>query len=436
MSGNKENEYFSDGLAEEILNALAKTPGLKVIARTSSFAFRGKEQDITKIAEMLRVKTILEGSVRTSGNRLRVTAQLVSAADGSHLWSERYDRKLTEVFEIQDDISQNIANALRVKLLAPRRPTQNVEAYLNYLKGIFFFERAFTPQTLEKARIHFQQALAIDPNCALAHAGLAGCYCALPLLGLRASAEVLPLAKSCVEKALALDPALSDIHAVRGVVSVLVNYDWKAAEGDFRIALALEPVIPIVRFQFAYYFLMPRRRFKEAQEQIRRALDADPLAVLYHYALTYLLYIMGDLDGAIKHAAGALEMDAAFWPLHAVIGLSQLDKGLVLDSVASFQRAVELAPWSPVLAPWLAGVYTRAGRHSEAGQLLRDALSSPLGMANYYAIVGEADQMFEYLERCWKEREAMLALHIVTPRFNPYRSDPRFHALLHKMHLA
>ena len=174
LSADKENEYFSDGLAEEILNLLAKIPGLKVIARTSSFAFRGKEQDITKIAEALRVRTILEGSVRRAGNRLRVTAQFINAADGTHLWSERYDRDMTDVFAIQDEIGQAISEALKVRL-APRAQAVNIEAYQNYLKGQYYSVR-FTPESLAKAKECFEQALAIDPNYAPAYSGLAGYY--------------------------------------------------------------------------------------------------------------------------------------------------------------------------------------------------------------------------------------------------------------------
>src|SRR6266851_2968063 len=197
MSADKENEYFSDGLAEEILNLLAKIPGLKVIARTSSFAFRGKEQDITQIAEALRVLTILEGSVRRAGNRIRVTAQLINAADGTHLWSERYDRDMADVFAIQDEIAQAISEALKVRL-APRAQIVNLEAYQNYLKGQYYRVR-LTAESLAKSKEYFEQALAIDPNYASAYSGLATYYNSLAALSLKSTGEVAPLAKSAAE---------------------------------------------------------------------------------------------------------------------------------------------------------------------------------------------------------------------------------------------
>jgi TolB-like protein len=202
MSGDKEQEYFSDGLAEEILNLLAKIPGLKVTARTSSFAFRGKEQDITKIAEALRVRTILEGSVRKAGNRVRVTAQLINAADGYHLWSERYDRDMTDVFAIQDEIGQAISEALKLHLAPRAQTTVNIEAWQCWLKGQYHVLR-FTPESLTKAKECFEQALAIDPNYTLAYSGLARYYYTLATLGIMPAREAAPLAKSAAEKALA-----------------------------------------------------------------------------------------------------------------------------------------------------------------------------------------------------------------------------------------
>ncbi len=255
MSADKENEYFSDGLAEEILNLLAKIPNLKVIARTSSFSFRGKEQDIRKIAETLGVSHVLEGSVRRAGNRLRVTAQLIHAADGAHLWSERYDRDMTDVFAIQDEIGQAISEALQVRL-APRAEAVNVEAYQLYLKGQYHRNR-ITAESLAKAKECFEQALAIDPNYAPAYSGLATYYYALGVLAVKPAGEVMPLAKVAAEKALAIDPANSEAHSVLATVAGIFDYDWKLAETHFRKAMAMAPVPPLVRYRYAQYYLQP-----------------------------------------------------------------------------------------------------------------------------------------------------------------------------------
>ena len=248
MSADKENEYFSDGLAEEILNLLTKIPGLKVIARTSAFSFRGKEQDIRKIAETLGVSHVLEGSVRRAGNRLRVTAQLIHAADATHLWSERYDRDMTDVFAIQDEIGQAISEALKLRLAARAR-TVNVEAYQNYLKAQYYRARP-RAESLAKAKECFERALAIDPNHAPAYSGLAGFYYVLAVLEMKVAADVVPLAKSAAEKALAIDPADSEALSVLGVVAASYDYDWQAAGTHFRQAMTVEPVPTLVRIRY------------------------------------------------------------------------------------------------------------------------------------------------------------------------------------------
>ena len=242
VRSDKENEYFSDGLAEEILNLLAKIPGLKVIARTSSFAFRGKEQDITAIAQTLRVRTILEGSVRRAGNRIRVTAQLIEAESGSHLWSERYDRDMTDIFAVQDEIGQAIAAALKVRLVG-RTQEVNLDAYQYYLKGNYHRFR-FMPESLVQAKACFEQALAIAPGYASAYSGLAGYYFTLAVVGIRPWTEVSPLARSAAEKALAIDPANSEAHSLLAILAGALVFDWKVSEKHHGLALAEDPVPP------------------------------------------------------------------------------------------------------------------------------------------------------------------------------------------------
>jgi TolB-like protein/tRNA A-37 threonylcarbamoyl transferase component Bud32 len=238
LSADRENEYFGDGLAEEIINALTKVPELRVIARTSAFAFRGKEQDLRTIGQRLRVGTILEGSVRSAANRIRVTAQLINVADESHLWSDRYDREMTDVFAIQDDISQAIANALKVKVAPPRRRTANIDAFQSYLKGLYWYQR-YTAESLARAKESFEQALKHDPAYAPAHGGLAVFYCGLGAVGIKRMIEMVPLAKSAAENALAIDQTLSEAHSVLGWVAGAVEYDWQSAEHHFQVAMAV-----------------------------------------------------------------------------------------------------------------------------------------------------------------------------------------------------
>jgi eukaryotic-like serine/threonine-protein kinase len=437
MSADKENEYFSDGLAEEILNLLAKIPGLKVIARTSSFAFRGKEQDITKIAEALRVRTILEGSVRRAGNRLRITAQLINAVDGSHLWSERYDRDLTDIFAIQDEIGQAISEALKVRL-APRAQTVNIDAYQNYLKGQYYRAR-YTPESLAKAKECFEQALAINPNYARAYSGLAEYYFLLAGLDIKSTGDIAPLAKSAAEKALGIDPANSEALSVLAIMAANSDYDWKAAERHFRQAMAVEPVPPIVRLRYVLYYVLPLRRFPEAMEQSRLALETDPLSIVLHFGMAWSMCAAKQYLEAIEYIRKALEIDSNFYMIWAVLGRAQFRAGLAQEAITSWNRVVELAPWWSLGAWNLATAYHQAGDHERSQEWVRKLAVShnyTYGSATYYAATGEVDVMFEALGRACEERTRQIIDIQWEPFFDPYRADPRFQALLRRTNLA
>ena len=271
MGADKENEYFSDGLAEEIINFLAQIPGLKVTARTSAFAFRGKEQDIRKIAEALGVATILEGSVRRSGNRIRVTAQLINAADGYHLWSQRYDREMADLFALQDEIAQAIASALQVKLSGAPAPFEqykpNLPAYEALLKARHYLG-SFRPDLLPRIKEYFEQAIALDPKFALAHCEYGGYFGAMAVVGTLPANQALPMVRSLAQKALELDPSLPEGHAMLGMVAACLEYDWKEAERRFRLAMARDPVPVFVRLHYAMGYLLPTGRPAEAVQQL------------------------------------------------------------------------------------------------------------------------------------------------------------------------
>jgi len=437
MSADKENEYFSDGLAEEILNLLAKIPGLKVIARTSAFAFRGKETDLRTIAERLNVRTILEGSVRRAGNRIRVTAQLINAADESHLWSERYDRELTDIFAIQDEIGQAISEALKVRL-APRAQTVNIEAYQNYLKGQYHFQRV-TPESLAKAKECYEQALAIDPNYAPAFSGLAEYYYVQAVLGMKPVGDVAPLAKSDAEKALAIDPADRAAHSLLAILAETFDHNWKVAENHHRRAMAAEPVATGVRFRYARFHLLPLGRFADAMEQCRLALETDPLSMILHTGMAISLYYARQYREAIEYARRSLEIDANYYLIWYAIGRCQLGAGFPKDAIARFKRVVDLAPWYFEGAWFLATAYLQAGdreRSQELARKLADSHGHTFGAAWYYAAAGEVDAMFEALNGAYRQRDPSLPLFQNEPVVDPYRSDPRFQSLLRRMNLA
>jgi serine/threonine-protein kinase len=427
MSRDVEDEYFSDGLAEEIINALTQVKGLKVIARTSAFAFKGKNEDIRKIAETLGVSNVLEGSVRRAGNRLRITAQLIHAADGTHLWSQRYDRDMTDVFAIQDEISQAISEALQVHL-APRARKVNLEAFQLYLKGQYHRARV-TPESLAKAKEFFEQALAIDPNYAAAHGALAMYYFGLAMLDVKPIADVAPLAKAAAERALAIDPADREAHTVLGTVAGMVDYDWSAAEAHFQKAMAAEPVPPRVRALYAWHYLLPWGRFAEAIEQCRLGLETDPLSMPVHVIMANSASRAKQHRESMECARRALEIDANYHYAWNAMGSAQLHAGLAQEAIATLKRAVDLAPWDPLVKWVLAAAYHQAGDREHSRELtgkLTGSESRALGAAMYFAGTGEVDAMFQALDAGYRQRDPRLPSVHNDPVFDPYRADPRF----------
>jgi serine/threonine protein kinase/Tfp pilus assembly protein PilF len=442
LSADKENEYFSDGLAEEIINALSKVSDLRVIARTSAFAFRSKEQDLRQIGRRLEVGTILEGSVRRAGNRIRVTAQLVKLADESHLWSERYDREMTDIFAIQDEIAQSITSALKVKFVGARQQTRNIEAYQNYLKGLYFYQR-YNAESLVLARESFEEALLHDAGYAPAQAGLAVFYYGLGAVGIKRMADMAPLAKSAAEQALAIDSTLSEAHSVLGLITGSVEYDWKLAERHFQTAMSADPVPALVRVRYSLYFLTPLRRFDEALEQYKLALATDPLSMMVHFGLGFALYCQQRYDEAIDHAAKHLKLFPEYWLLHFLMGMASAQKGSFERAIASLEENLRLSPTFTLATGFLAAAYSKCGMSEQAEKVMNDLAKqdsqqhvSPASHSVYEAAAGRPDRMFEFLEAAWAERDPYLTRIDAEPYFDPYRSDPRFCALLGKMNLA
>jgi serine/threonine-protein kinase len=442
LSADKENEYFSDGLAEEIINVLAKVPELRVIARTSAFAFREKEQDLRTIGERLRVGTILEGSVRRAGNRIRVTARLINVADESHLWSERFDREIEDIFAIQDEISQAIANALKVKLTGAQHRTANIEAFQNHLKGLYWYQR-YNPESLAKAKEAFERALGHDPGYAPAHAGLAVFYYGLGALSIRPMIDMAPLAKSAAGMALLIDPTLSEAHSVLGLIAGAVEYDWKSAERHYQAAMAVDPVPPLVRVRYALYFLTPLRRFGEAVVQYQRALETDPLSMMVHFGLTFALYCERRYDDAIEHAAKAVDLYPDYWLVQFGMGLAQSQKGSLMQSIASLEKTVQLSPSFSLATSFLAASYARLGDLVHAAGLMEEVRQrsntqyvSPFCFAVYDAVLKRADRMFEFLQAALAERDPYLTRMDSEPYFEPFRSDPRYRDLLERTNLG
>jgi serine/threonine protein kinase/Tfp pilus assembly protein PilF len=444
LSADKENEYFSDGLAEEIINALTRVPGLRVIARTSSFSFRGKETDVREIGAKLNVESILEGSVRKAGNRIRVTAQLIDAADGSHRWSERYDHEMTDVFAIQDEISQAIADKLRVRFAGDRplvkRYTENVEAYNLYLKGNYHAGR-MTPESLAKAKEYFEQAIALDPKYALAWNGLASYYFMLGGIGYMEPRVPYAQARQAALKALELDEEIPEAHnTMAGILGC--EYDWKGAEQEFRRARELDPKSAEVSAEYDLFYLVPMGRLDEAVAASRKALELDPLSPYLQWRLGLRYFYKRQLDRAIEQFRNALELDANYYMAHIYLGGSYLATGKFEEGKRSIERAGQIAGRIPAILAMLGLIDMATGRTAEARKILAEmegmALKSYVP-PNYFAVIyfalGEADKGWAWLEKA-VDQHAVLITHLkVDPTGDTVRSHPRFQALLRKMNL-
>ena len=434
MSGDKENEYFSDGLAEEILNALAQVPGLRVIARTSAFAFKGQNIDIRQIAETLGVANILEGSVRKAGNRIRVTAQLITADDGSHLWSQRYDRELKDVFAVQDEIAAAIAAALQVKLaIELRRHTPNLAAYEAYLKGRHYWAK-LTPESLARSRDYYKQAVALDPQFALARNALAEHFFALAANGHVPGSEVIPQACAGALAALSIDPALAEARALLGVVAAFYDYDWNEAERQFRLAAAREPVLPYVRWLHGQY-LQQIGRLREAAEELERVLQDDPLHLLCRSHFAGCLYAMGRFAEASSQVGQVLEIDENFGIAHWYLSIFQALDGKVAQAAASAEKAYCLRPWDPAVVGLVAEAAARKGDAPRTELLLTrlkpaESYGAPLGWAVYHLVRRETDLAVEWAAKAIDQHDCRVAYLL------PYlRSSPRWPALAEMMNL-
>jgi adenylate cyclase len=364
MSGDKEQEYFSDGLAEEIINSLTKIPGLKVAGRTSSFYFRDKDVEFEEIGKRLRVEHILEGSVRKSGNRIRITAQLVKVSDGFHLWSERYDRELTDVFAIQDEISQAIAEKLSVQFSWDRPPvkrhTDNIEAYNLYLKGHYQLHK-YTAESLDKSKEYLEKAIALDPNYAPAWFGLAETDWYRGFIGSERPKTANEHARKATLKALELNEMLPEAHAMKAILHYS-EFDWKEVEREFLRALKLSEGSSLVWWTYSLYYLCPMRRFDEAVSAARNALELDPLSPLLHWQLGHRYFYAEKFDRAIEEFQNALELDPQYNQAYSMLGIIYCLTGKTEEGIEVYETSVALGGNSSYFLGLLAFAYLLADR--------------------------------------------------------------------------
>jgi serine/threonine-protein kinase len=442
LSEEKESEYFGDGLADDILNALTRVPGLRVSARTSSFAFRSTPQDVREIGARLGVETLLEGSIRRQHGRVRVSAQLVSAQDGYHLWSESYDRDFSDIFALQDDLASSIARALKVRL-APgplvERLTGDGEAYTLYLKGRCLGAR-YTPEAIAGALQCYEAALARDPCFPLPYVAIAELLFEGAMFLLLPSAEARR-AKPLVLKALALNDRLGEAHALLGTLEGILEFDWTAAERAFERAFELLPGSSEVLARHAWYFLVPKLRVAEAVEELRHAVVQDPLSPYMHARLGITLVAARDYERAGEECRASVELAPQLWWPHWMLSTALLCQGRAEEAVAEGRIAVELYG-APMILAAMCTVYGLLGREAEAAacharvlEAARTTSVPPMAMALCYLGL-RSEHVFEWLDKAIDARDA-IATHMPSmPYFDGIRGDPRFQALLAKMNLT
>ncbi len=446
LSPEGDQEYFCHGVAEELITALTRVAGLRVISRTSAFAFQGQGLEVTEIGRRLRVGNALEGSVRKAGKRVRITVQLVNAEDGYQLWSKRFDRELSDIFAVQDEIAATIVGELASELAgapvgrpAPRSP----RAHEAYLRGLHALSK-WTEDSMRRAIACFREAIGHDERFAPAHAGLAeGQVWLYSGLGVLPARDTVPEARSAVAKALELDPSLGEAHRVRGLIAMNHDWDRKGAEDALLRALELGPGAAEAHLWNAWRLALLERRYDQALAELSEAERLDPLDLQLKTQIGYVHFFMHDLDRAIEQFERTLGLEPAFAFAHYALGDACTQRGEYDRAVSEFERAIELAGRSANHVGVLGYAHGRAGNLERANALLgelRERAAQGYVPAMWTALVhlglGDLDGVFQELERAFQERDGSLVLITSAIEFDPVRRDPRFESLLARMGLS
>lgn len=447
LSPKKENEYLCDGIAENLISSLSAVKDLRVPARTSAFSFKGREQDIREIGRKLNVETVLEGSVQVSGDRLRVTVQLINIADGFHLWSEKFDREQGDTFAIQDEIADAVVKTLRVEYLGEngtpfiKHCPGSAEAYNLYLRGRFFWNKR-EKENLEKAIEYFKEALERDPDCAPAYAGLADAYIVLGSNRLYPPGEAYPKAKAAALKALEIDENLPEVRTSLGAVKSDYDWDFSGAEREYKRALQLNPNYATARHWYAL-LLSDLGRHEEAASEIHFAQRLDPLSSRINANAGLILYNARRYDLALEELKKALEIDPGHFATYEYLGLVHSQTGRYKEAIESIEKAIKLGSNPADIDIDLACVYARARNMTESRKILarikesrKSSFVSPAYIAAIHGDLGERDEAFDWLEKAYAERDPALCELKTASRFDPLRPDPRFTALLKKIGLS
>lgn len=445
MSADKDQEYFSDGMSEELLNLLSKIPSLKVISRTSSFSFKGKNLDVRKIGENLGVENILEGSIRKSGNTIRITAQLIEVRNGTHLWSETYDREMKDVFVIQDEISKMIVDILKIELTGKhanqlaRGFTKNTEAYEDYLKGRYHWNMR-TDDGIKKAINYFEDAAKKDSNYAAAYAGLADTYLTLFDYDLMSIEESTSKAKEAAQHALKINPMLAEAHNSLAHIN-LHEWKWEIAEKGFQKAIELDPAYVLAHHWYALC-LTAIGKSNEAVNEMKKARELDPLSTRVNADLGMAYLAAKRYDEAIEQEKNTMELNPKAAGAYWIRGMAYQQKKMFGEAIKDYRQALELSPEDQNYLAALGHVYASSGNNSAARNIL-DTLFvlnkkehvSPFFFALVFAGLNDKEMALEWLEKSYEEKSGSVRYLKMEPRLKNLRNEPRYAALMKKIGL-
>ncbi len=447
-SADPNAEYLSDGITESLINSLSTLPHLKVMSRDSAFMYKGKDTDARTVGQTLGVRAVLKGRVMQRGDDLEISAELVDARDNSHIWGQQYSRKASDIFALQGDLAKEITSMLRMRLTGEdekqmmKSNTANPEAYHLYLQGRFWWNKR-TERALNKGIEYFQQAIAKDPNYALAYAGLADSYNVLSDYGFVPPKEAFPRAKEAALKALELDGNLAEAHASLGFIKTHYDWDRSGGEKEFQRAIELNSAYA-TSHQWYGVALWQMGRLTESAAEFKRALELDPLSLVNNRNQGWLFYFARQNDQAIEQLRKTLEMDPNFVLTHNYLGKAYLQKSMYAEGVAECEKELAISPNNTWALAVLGNAYAVADKRAEAQKVLdqlnelsKQKYVSPIAAAQTYVGLGEKDKAFEWLEKAYEDRSAgsSFVKVKVDPVWDPMRSGPRFADLLRRMNL-
>jgi TolB-like protein/DNA-binding winged helix-turn-helix (wHTH) protein/Tfp pilus assembly protein PilF len=448
LSAEKNQDYFADGMTDELIASLAKIRQLRVISRTSAMAYKGTRKPLSEIARDLHVDAVVEGTVLRAGNRVRITAELVQVSTDRHLWAETYESELGNILTLQSQVASAIVNEIRINLtpeeqkrLATPRMV-NAQAYEDYLKGRYYWNKR-SEEGLTKAVEYYQRAADKDPQYALAYAGLADCYDLLgsTIIGAMPSADAAPNAKAAALKALAIDPSLVDAEITLASIKLNYDWDWQGAENAFKHAIELNPEQATAHQRYSLY-LTAMGRSQESLTEIKRAHELDPLSLSINFSLAWRLYLARQYDQAIQQSRSTIDLDPNFVLAHLVLGQTYQQKGEFELAISELKKAASISPDSPLMLGALGHAYAVAGNAADAEKLREDLIRrssqqyvSPFYVALIFTGLKENEKALDWLDKAYQDRSNPLIFLKVDPELDPLRSSPRFQDLQRRIGL-